>query len=188
MKHFVEKLFDNTYDSKIAEASVPLDTKPENIISIKLRPIRTNGNDEYENVHASDWDYEEFREYLNQNKNYFQDIQSDHFSALITTKNGEKLIYVEHESGPELIFDYSLKAIDFITTIGALILLVLDIIKRNDDNKFKKVNGKNRIEAISIEERKKGKKVKIKKIIRIEGVEKIELEIKEIIDLLIKLK
>ncbi|MDN4165654.1 hypothetical protein QWY31_09080 [Cytophagales bacterium LB-30] len=188
MKHFAEQLLENTYDSKIAESRIRLETQSEKIISIKLRPVRTNEKDEYENAYSSSYDYKEFREHLNNNKEDFQSLDSNYSSIILTTKYGEKIIYIEHESGPELIFDYSLKAIQFIATIGELILLIVEIMKRNDDKMHKKVVGKNRIEAITIEERKKGKKVKVTKIIRIEGEEKIDLNKKEILKLLKKLK
>ena len=186
-KHFAEHLHENVYDKQIENATSSLGVTIDNIISIKLRPIKTNQNNEYENAYASGWDYEDFKNYLKSGKSNFQDLTVDYNSALITTKDGSKILYVEHESGPEFIFDVSLKVIEFVTVVGGLILFLAELMKRNDDQRYKKDTGKNRIEAICIEERKKGKKIKVTKIIRIDNVDTIDLTSKQIEELIKKL-
>ncbi|WP_339926382.1 hypothetical protein [uncultured Cyclobacterium sp.] len=187
-KHFAEHLHENVYDSQIDDASEALNILPTDTVSIKLRPVRTNDNNEYENAYASGWDYKDFKNYLKTKQSDFADVDIDNNSALITTNDGNKIFYIEHESGPEFIFDVTMKAIEFVTVVGGLILIISELMKKNDDKRHKPETGKNRIEAISIEERKKGKKTKVTKIIRIDGVDKIDLTSTEIKNLLKKLK
>lgn len=186
MKHFVEDLPPNNYDQQLEELSKVFEAAPDEVVSLKIRPIRVNLN-KYENAYASGWDSKDFREYLDENKANFGKVETDNSSALIETKTGEKIIYIEHETGPELVFETIKVAAEFATVIIELVLTIIEISKKNDDKHHKKEQGKNRIQAISIEKRKKGKKVKIIKIITIEDADKVETK-EEIKKLLKRLK
>ncbi|PZV82284.1 hypothetical protein CLV31_109145 [Algoriphagus aquaeductus] len=185
IKHFVEDLPTNSYDQKLEELSKIFDVAPYDVVSLKIRPVRVNLN-QYENAYASGWDNQDFREYLENNKENFDKIETDYTSALIETKAGGKIIYIEHETGPELVFETFKVAAD-ITTIIGFVLSIIRIFKKNDDKHYKKEHGQNRIRAISIEKRKKGKRVKIIKIIQIENADKLETE-KDIKKMLRRLK
>lgn len=178
-KHFTENLPLGTYDKQLDSVSQVFKTNPDNVLSLKIRPLRED-RDNYENAYSSGWDYKDFREYLDKSRFRLKKIETDYTSVLIETKSDEIILYVEHETGPELIIEAVKISLDFSTTIIGFVLAILKIIKKNDDKHYKKEQGTNRIQAISIEERRKGKKVKLITIISIENADKLNITDKEI--------
>jgi len=161
--YFVNNLPKDYYNENIADAAKFLGVKPQDIVSIKLRPLR-NEKGQFLNAYTSGWEYEAFDKFLKKDKT-FQKVEISHNKTDVITESGEHVLYAKHESGVEFIVVASLllSSMDVFTTVGQFIFFFLDHFYKQK----KKSESSGTSIKMAMEERKFNKKVTVKKILEI---------------------
>jgi hypothetical protein len=92
------------FDEKFAEASSLLGADPDEIVSIKVRPTHVAGEFTDANAHVYPDEYAEIFEHLAG----FQQVRTGYAMSgkyrLIRLESGILVLFVEHETGPEIVF------------------------------------------------------------------------------------
>jgi hypothetical protein len=93
---------DYMYEMKLDEASGFLNQDPQNLISIKIRPIEDEG--QWKNRYVYPGEYEEIYHVLSTFTKLQQGYVSRGKATLYESSDGTRFVFVEHETGPEIIF------------------------------------------------------------------------------------
>lgn len=150
---------DHRFEKKLEEASRYLMASPDEIVSFKIRPIEDEGvrHDRY----VYPVEYEQIKQLLARYKLLEEGYVSGGEALLYETEDGHKLLFVSHETGPEIIVLIR----DVAVTVGAaavagqhlvkLINLICEIIRKEADskNRGKKSGRYYGAKAISLEKR-----------------------------------
>lgn len=176
--YFVNDFSPDYYNEKIIDAADYLKVDPKDVVSIKIRPLKEVDNS-LMNAYTSGWEYEAFDKYLEKNLS-FKKIRVTHNNKAIVTAKGDRILYTKHESGVEFIIAAALASMDLVTTVGNFVFFFIEHYFK--DKSKGKEHIANSYKVISIEKRKKGKKVKIVKVIEMNNTDLTKDDIKKIIE------
>lgn len=182
--------YGNNYEHNLLNATEYLKGQAGSLVSIKVRPIDkmpVSDQDEFWDAYVYSDEYQNINAFLA--KNQFVGTGSVNYGQTAHCANlqGEEFLFVEHETGPEIIA--SLALITASLTLGkSIIEMITAIIKTINDSNEKKKKGEpsgryHEAKAISVEKRTE-KETKILKIIQLPALtDEISLaELKKLLD------
>lgn len=184
---FANKLPQSYYEMALDEAHTLLSPQEGELVSIKVRPIEhwpINEAHHFTNAYLYPTEYKAAFRVLKRAK--LRATREGSISrgrgTVYATQDGSEFLFVQHETGPEIIAYVGL-ATASVTLVTSIIQLITEILKKVNENNEAVKRGKfkerpKEIAAISIEERRAGQ-ARIIKIIQL-PVDQSEIELDEI--------
>lgn len=185
-----KNMLENRFHTNLVDASILLDRIDDELISLKIRPINLNPvNDEedFYDAYVYPSEYEDIRYFLKQEKCIKEGQVNYGLTKRYSNDSNEDYLFVEHETGPEIITNLALLTAS-LTLAKSVVDLIITIIKSVNESNEKKKKGTEvgryyEAKAISIEKRTQNE-TKILKIIQlpVKGDELSIDELKKMLD------
>ncbi|GAA4335003.1 hypothetical protein [Flaviaesturariibacter amylovorans] len=169
IKHFATTLPMDTYNRDLEEAASVLRAEPEEVLSIKIRPIKEQ-NGQYVNEYVYGSENGEFLEYLSSLQGY--KVESNYSSAIVENATGQKVLFSIHESGPEF-FLLAVQFMEHMNTISDFVEYYFKaFIRKNDE--LTKEYGRPKYGDVSLEVRTYNNGADVEAIVKISQADNVD--------------